>query len=113
MELLDLYPTLVELTPLPRAAGWTDKAWCRRCVVRARTRPAITTVNQGNHAVRTADWRYIRYADGSRSSTTARADPNEWTNLAKDPEYRATDPGAVGVAAQGRSDSRPWKHLRR
>ena len=46
--------------------------------------------NQGNHAIRTAKWRYIRYADGSEELYDRAADPNEWTNLAKDPAQRAT-----------------------
>ena len=49
--------------------------------------PAITTANQNNHSVRTEHWRYIRYADGSEELYDHRSDPNEWTNLAKDPQY--------------------------
>ncbi|HMY77018.1 MAG TPA: choline-sulfatase, partial [Blastocatellia bacterium] len=33
------------------------------------------------------DWRYIRYADGSEELYDHRRDPNEWTNLARDPRY--------------------------
>ena len=49
--------------------------------------PAITTHNLGNHSVRSARWRYIRYADGSEELYDMHADPNEWTNLAKEPKY--------------------------
>lgn len=51
----------------------------------ARPWPAITTHGPGNHAVRTEGWRYIRYADGSEELYDESADPNEWSNLAKDP----------------------------
>jgi arylsulfatase A-like enzyme len=54
-----------------------------------REHPAITTHNQGNHAVRNEDWRYIRYADGSEELYEVRADPHEWTNLAGDPKHAA------------------------
>lgn len=47
-----------------------------------RERPAITTHNPGNHSVRTEQWRFIRYADGSEEMYDLAADPNEWTNLA-------------------------------
>jgi hypothetical protein len=48
----------------------------------ARTVPAITSHNQGNHGVRTERWRYIRYADGSEELYDILNDPREWTNLA-------------------------------
>jgi arylsulfatase A-like enzyme len=92
VELLDLYPTLIDLVGLPPTEGLeghslvpqlkdanTPRAW-----------PAITTSNQGNHAVRTKDWRYIRYADGSEELYDHRDDPNEWTNLAKVPGHAET-----------------------
>ena len=55
----------------------------------AREHPAITTHNQGNHTIRTRDWRYIRYADGSEELYDHRSDPNEWTNLANQPQHAA------------------------
>ena len=57
--------------------------------------PAITTHNQGNHTIRTEDWRYIRYADGSEELYDEKADPNEWINLAGDPKYSAKKAGLV------------------
>ena len=47
-----------------------------------RVRPAITSHNQGNHGVRSQQWRYIRYADGAEELYDTLNDPNEWTNLA-------------------------------
>jgi len=52
--------------------------------------PAITTHNQGNHGIRTEQWRYIRYADGSEELYDMARDPNEWTNLAADPKHQQT-----------------------
>jgi hypothetical protein len=51
--------------------------------------PAITTHNQGNHAVRTEKWRYIRYAHGAEELYDMCNDPNEWKNLALDAAYAA------------------------
>jgi arylsulfatase A-like enzyme len=90
VELLDLYPTLVELASLPAPGGLDGVSLTPQLRGVRRTRPAITTANQGNHAIRTAKWRYIRYADGAEELYDRPADPNEWTNLAKDPARRAT-----------------------
>ncbi len=43
---------------------------------------AVCTHGKGNHAVRDARWRYIRYADGSEELYDHSKDPYEWTNLA-------------------------------
>ena len=48
--------------------------------------PAITTHNHDNHGVRTRDWRYIQYADGTEELYNMVSDPNEWHNLAEKPE---------------------------
>ena len=52
-----------------------------------RTHPAITTHNHDNHGVRSENWRYIRYADGSEELYDMRKDPNEWTNLVGEEKY--------------------------
>jgi len=45
---------------------------------------AVCTHGKGNHAVRDANWRYIRYADGTEELYDHTKDPYEWTNLAKE-----------------------------
>ena len=52
-------------------------------------RPAITTHGRGNHAVRSEQYRYIRYADGTEELYEYVSDPNEWTNRAADPALAA------------------------
>ena len=51
-------------------------------------RPAITTHNHDNHAIRTQRWRYISYADQSEELYDMKSDPNEWNNLAGNAKYR-------------------------
>ncbi|MCG6927026.1 MAG: sulfatase [Acidobacteria bacterium] len=86
-ELLDIYPTLVELAGLPEKDGLEGISLVPQLkdADAPRERPAVTTHNHDNHAVRSEDWRYIRYADGSEELYDVRKDPNEWRNLAADP----------------------------
>ena len=83
VELLDLYPTLIELTGLPGVEGLEGHSLVPQLKDASHRRPwpAITTHGRGNHAVRSAHWRFIRYADGSEELYDERADPAEWTNL--------------------------------
>ena len=88
-ELLDLYPTLVELCGLPQSDKLEGHSLAPQLKDASAPRafPAITTHGPNNHAVRSAGWRYVRYADGSEELYDERADPNEWTNVAKDARY--------------------------
>jgi hypothetical protein len=49
----------------------------------------VMTYGRNNHAVRTADYRFIQYADGSEELYDHRNDELEWKNLAGDPKYKA------------------------
>lgn len=85
-ELLDIYPTLIELCGLPERDGLEGHSLKPQIdnPNRKRSWPAITSHNQGNHAVRTDRWRYIRYADGSEEMYDMQRDPNEWDNVVGD-----------------------------
>jgi arylsulfatase A-like enzyme len=90
-ELLDIYPTLLELTGLPaneKNEGISLVPQLKDAEAE-REHPAITSHGPGNHGVRSENWRYIRYADGSEELYDMVKDPNEWTNLAdsKNPEH--------------------------
>ena len=67
VSLVDLYPTLVELAGLPNKPGLDGESLVPllKNPDTDRETPAITTLLEGNHAVVTKDWRYIRYGDGS------------------------------------------------
>jgi arylsulfatase A-like enzyme len=90
-ELLDLYPTLVELCGLSPKEGLEGHSLLPQLqdATAPRRWPAITTHNPNNHSVRSEHWRYIRYAHGSEELYDHRRDPHEWTNLVKDPRYAA------------------------
>ena len=90
-ELLDLYPTLVELCGL---APRTDLEGLSlvpqlRDAKTPRARPAITSHNRGNHGIRSERWRYVRYADGTEELYDHASDVHEWHNLALQPEHAA------------------------
>ena len=90
-ELLDIYPTLIDLADLPVRTDLEGISLLPQLTDAAvkRERPAITSHNKGNHGIRSENWRYIRYADGSEELYDMQKDPNEWTNLAGDPAYAA------------------------
>ena len=89
VELLDMFPTLLELCAMPARADIEGHSLVPllKDANAPREWPAITTHNQGNHSIRTEDWRYIRYADHSEELYDLKADPNEWNNLAKDSKH--------------------------
>tara|TARA_B110000014_G_C20093562_1_gene572888 strand:- start:320 stop:1732 length:1413 start_codon:yes stop_codon:yes gene_type:complete len=91
VELLHLYPTLLELCGLPTPDGLegTSLGPLLKDPQASWSLPAITTYQRNNHAVRSEHWRYIRYSDGSEELYDHRTDPHEWTNVAARPEHRA------------------------
>ncbi len=86
---IDLFPTLNELCKLPavESLDGTSLVQLLKDPSHEWTQPAITTHGQGNHALRSERWRYVRYADGGEELYDHSTDPNEWTNLAMKPEF--------------------------
>ncbi len=92
VELLSVYPTLLDLTNLPRYERNEGKSL--KALIGGRDKGAsyvaVTTYGRYNHSVRTSEWRYTQYEDGSEELYNHRDDPNEWTNLAGDKRYQKT-----------------------
>jgi iduronate 2-sulfatase len=90
VELLDIYPTLVDLCNIPpppqKLEGHSLKPLLKKPNAK-RQWPAISTLGKNNHAISLDNMKYIRYFDGSEELYNHIADPNEWNNLAKNPEY--------------------------
>jgi len=91
VSLIDLYPTLADLTDLEKPAHLDGESLLPllKEPTAKRTHPAITTMGgeaRTSYAARTDRWRYIRYADNSEELYDHSIDPNEWTNIANKPE---------------------------
>lgn len=94
VALIDLYPTLCDLVklPLPEHLDGTSLKPLLLDPTAKRDKPAITCMSGGKnagYAARDERWRYIRYGNGSEELYDHQNDPNEWTNLAAQPEHAA------------------------
>jgi arylsulfatase A-like enzyme len=98
VNLIDIYPTLIELAGLRERSDLAgpsvvplmnnvDADW---------PHDSLTTLREGCFSLRTSDYRYIRYSDGSEELYDHRVDPNEWQNLAVLPEHN------VALATMGK-----------
>lgn len=94
VELVDIYPTLAELTglkPPARLEGYSLTALLKNPSARW-DHPAYTQVQRGEtpgHSVRTERWRYTEWGFGTKGAELYDEvnDPQELKNLAADPEY--------------------------
>ncbi|MHC4241592.1 MAG: sulfatase [Planctomycetota bacterium] len=89
VDLMSLYPTLVELCGMPLKVENEGVS-----IVPLLKKPAakwehiaLTTHTKGNHSICSDRWRYIRYANGDEELYDHEKDPEEWNNLAEQPEY--------------------------
>ncbi|MFT5468614.1 MAG: arylsulfatase A-like enzyme [Verrucomicrobiales bacterium] len=89
VEMLSFYPTLIEVCGLTKNEAIEGRSIQQLLADPASDWefPAITTHLRGDHAVRSRHWRYIRYSDGSEELYDHREDPDEFRNLAEDPEF--------------------------
>ena len=89
-EMFSVYPTLLELCGLPvyeRNEGISLVSTMQNAKT-AENAYALTTYGMNNHAVKANGFRYIRYEDGGEELYNHNTDPNEWTNLANNPDYK-------------------------
>ena len=92
VQLLDLYPTLVELCSLAKPPQKLEGNSLLPLLLQPTTfwpYPAITTFNCNDHSVRTDRWRYTSYANGDEELYDHSSDSNEWNNLIHDSNYRS------------------------
>ncbi len=89
VDVINVYPTLLSLCSLPSnpVLDGHDMTPLLKNPDNDWPYPAITEIKVGNASVRSQDWRYIRYKDGSEELYDRKNDPHEWHNLAADPQY--------------------------
>ncbi|MDZ8117835.1 sulfatase [Pontiella agarivorans] len=93
-ELVDLYPTLVELaglTPPESIQGTSLLPLLKDAASDDWKKQAVFTVAEGGgESLRTADWRYTQWGFGDSGCELydLKNDPGEFTNLADNPEYK-------------------------
>ncbi|MEO0414857.1 MAG: sulfatase [Verrucomicrobiota bacterium] len=82
-QLLDIFPTLLELTGLPK-----DPTQEGNSLVPLLENPeckwpniSLSSFGKGNYAIRSEHYRFIQYLDGSEEFYDHREDPHEWHNL--------------------------------
>ena len=89
VSLLDLYPTLADLCGHTLPAHLEGQSLKPLLLAPNTTtdRVVVTTYQFNNHSMRSKNWRYIRYADGSEELYDHRSDSAEQNNLAADDTY--------------------------
>ncbi len=87
--LIDLYPTIIELSGLPRKPENAGHSLLPFLTGDGEVRDPVTSVyGKDNFAVSDGRYKYIRYDNGEEELYDLQSDPHEWTNVAGDLEYR-------------------------
>ena len=89
-ELLDIFPTLLELAGLPKDETQEGQSLVpiMKKPQREWKHPAITSFGLGNYSIRSTNYRFIQYFEGSRELYDLRDDPHEWKNLIDNPKMK-------------------------
>lgn len=89
-ELVDIYPTLSELAGLDVPEEAQGKSLVPVLKEPSATvRSGALSFNKGA-SIRTADWAYMKYNDGTAELYDMNSDPNQFTNLVNDRSHAAT-----------------------
>jgi len=90
VNLVDIYPTLVEIARLPKKEDLAGKSLLP-LIKNPNSKwdeATVTTIAHGNHVIHTTNWSYIHYFDGTEELYDIKNDPEEWVNLAGKTKYR-------------------------
>jgi arylsulfatase A-like enzyme len=91
VSLIDVFPSLADLAGLALPDYLDGTSIKPQLADPTSPRPpAISSYGEGNTAIRSERWRYIRYEDGSEELYDHSVDSDEWNNLANDPAHTKT-----------------------
>jgi arylsulfatase A-like enzyme len=89
VDFMTIYPTLMDLCKINAPEHLEGKS-IKELLINPEAdwnQPAMTTFRYKNHAIRTENYRYIKYENGDEELYDEKKDPYEWNNLAEDPQY--------------------------
>lgn len=89
-QLVDIYPTLVQLCALPMPQSQLDGRSLVPLMKNPAAEwkwPAITCNGRDSYSLTFEHWKYNRFFDGSEELYNHSVDPHEHTNLAREAEY--------------------------
>ncbi len=90
-ELLDIYPTLLDLAGLAPDSALEGQSLAPLLENTEADWPhlARTSFGPGNYAIVSKQFRFIQYVDGSEEFYDHQLDPHEWKNEIKNPKYQS------------------------
>jgi arylsulfatase A-like enzyme len=90
VDFLSVFPTLAEINglPVPAHVEGTNILKLLKNPKAVWNTPALITFKEGNHAVKTDKFRYIRYAKGGEELYDVFNDPYEWNNIISAKEHQ-------------------------
>ncbi len=90
VSLLDIFPTIADYAQLPIGKHLEGKSL--KPLVEGRVASVrdynVTTLGRGSYALRSGNFKFISYYDGTEELYDLENDPNEWINLAGRVEYQ-------------------------
>lgn len=92
VSLIDLFPTLIEMTGSKGKVALDGKSivpLLKGQKLQDNSNKVVTTFGYGNNTVITEKWHYIHYFDGTEELYNLQKDEKEWTNLIQNPEYKS------------------------
>ena len=90
VELLDIYPTLIEMADLPPNSKNEGKSLVPLFVndtLAKHKKYVLSTYGKNNHSITSENFKYILYSDGGEELYDLKDDPYSWFNLASNNDY--------------------------